>query len=188
MRSAGARVAKAFHEAGHAVVAHHLGVRYPSVTVNMAAASLGEVVLREPPPQLDAVERHSATVERPPTRLRSFVEGHILVAWAGPLAERRHTGRYNWRDARGDVESIWPVAELISHSDDESKALVEWLRARADAVLAVERTWAEVTAVADVLQREGVLTPSEVSLAIDGVSAATWPWQRPLTPSRTPSR
>ncbi len=38
--------------------------------------------------------------------------------------------------------------------------------------------------MAEVLQREGVLTPSEVSLAIDGVSAATWPWQRPLTPLR----
>ncbi len=103
MRSAGARVAKAFHEAGHAVVAHHLAVRYPSVTVNMAAASLGEVVLRDPPPQLDLVERHTSSVERPATRMRTFVEGHILVAWAGPLAERHHTGR-----ARGPRSPLWP--------------------------------------------------------------------------------
>jgi hypothetical protein len=159
--------ATCYHEAGHAVVAHRLGidVDYVSVIETDDHRRVDPAGL----PATGGLRPEEAASER------ALAEDHITVSWAGTLAEnrlgaardrqplgvaadrQRETGRSL---TSSDLEEIVELGDRVASSHRAFDALVEWLRIRASDLL--DRHWDEVEAVARVLSRRLELTGVEV--------------------------
>ncbi len=144
-----ARNATAHHEAGHAVVALMLGIRFRHVTIESNATSLGHVRMRA------WDKRSRPDVSMPPaTRVR--LERDILISLAGPEAERRFTGRRNHVGAGSDYEQAADKASYIAPSERSCIAYLKWLQVCADEL--VELHWDAISALAlELLDRRRLL-------------------------------
>jgi hypothetical protein len=92
------RKLKAFHEAGHAVVARALGITVPLVSMKSTAANNGGSVLVE---SASWQNRNADT----PTRIRA-AEANAMVALAGGIAQERSHPRYRVQDeVEGDLSN-----------------------------------------------------------------------------------
>jgi hypothetical protein len=127
--------ATAHHEAGHAAVGVALGLRLKAASVISGPESYGMTAWLGPP----LSERTS----------RRRLELRLLAKIAGPCAERRYRGRWNWVGAAGDLDA---VAELL-------------LRLRADdarpyldrATLVVDAAWDDISTLASRLVETGIV-------------------------------
>jgi hypothetical protein len=147
----------AVHEAGHAVVAHVLGVRVIKATINDS----------------DAFVRHRRLFRggQPPspfpsTRNRARAEKYCIIAMAGDIAERR----FNPARQPGDEQDRRHVQTLIGffeRSNDHGTKWIAALEAEADAI--VGRWWDAVKAVAVELARRGVMNGRQITECIKSV-------------------
>lgn len=145
----------AIHEAGHAVAAYALHVRIKYVTIA---------------PEGDAhVEfgRHGTFDDS--LRGTDRAERHIMVRFAGQIAERKHAPRSKWR--RGgwvDRAAALELFSRIDHPDPKVRDLhmkllwrkTEWL---------VEFRWKDIQAVADALLKHKKLDATQLAAVIDKV-------------------
>jgi hypothetical protein len=177
-------IGTAYHEAGHAVAAITLGtaVRSVSIVPDAERGLLGHVAGYPARTFMDRVEHEGRILSR---RDRTRVEHLIMQTWAGTLAEQRYTGsdsesgfgvtlitagRHKGHQRTHEGSDAWWIyrwAEAVSQSDGESAAFAEWLRCRADTLVA--RHWSEVEAVAAALLANRRMT----GRAIREVVAAT---------------
>jgi len=154
-----ALTATAYHEAGHAVAAHHEHMRFRSVTIRPGAGNLGHLAYRMPgwfQPDVEADARH-----------RRLVERDARVSFAGPAAEARFKGRHNWRGASDDLDQAVSLLGYVCGSNGELEAYVRLIRMQAQGLM--ERHWDEVQAVAEALLERECLTAAEVAAVIDRV-------------------
>ena len=79
----------AYHEAGHAVIAHVLGFRVGRVTIVPDDRSQGRMIWAKPPLR--------GSLDDPSPHQRQRAEDWIIVALAGPLAMRHHKPRSHWK-------------------------------------------------------------------------------------------
>lgn len=167
--------ARALHEAGHAVAAHHLGVAFRSVVLRHDEPSLGCVLIDRALPRLDGLELAYAPVEAVSARLRRRIEAHLMVSCAGPAAEAMHSGAAAGHCAVHEEDRVQALLDLATKSPDEREHFLGWLQARTRTLLECEVTWAEVTAVAEALLARRALTRRDVSeVAAEGVDR----WER----------
>ncbi len=151
----------AHHEAGHAVVAWRLGLKFRRVTIKSEGDSLGHVLNVKGPKWLN--DEFGAILS---IRARLRAERHIVYGMAGQVAEEKFRGR------RPDPRA---------HSDDDRSAIVLAMRAipgsqrTVNAFLhycfesardIVDSQWPQVTAVAAALLAQGTLTYEETLEAI----------------------
>ena len=142
----------AYHEAGHAVVAHRLHVRVKSVTIRPDVGSSGMT-------KLDL--RYLNDAKR------------ILITLAGPYAQRRFAPRSRWRSSSTSGVTLNSgldfdtVTGLIYDERGNGNAAKFYRRyAEAKAKQLVDDWWRHIEAVAKVLLERETLTGTELSQVI----------------------
>jgi hypothetical protein len=150
-------LATAYHEAGHAVVAQHLGrgVRLIELT---------------PGNEERAGRCHLHRLRRDPDEgmndrdLLSWAVPEILISLAGQLAEARFKARnpIRWTHHGDDSNAIDYALKVTQGSTDEATALCSWLFLRARGMVWRDAIWRRIVAVAEELASSGKLTGAEV--------------------------
>lgn len=150
----------AYHEAGHAVAACQLGLRFGQVTIKGDEAAHGRVVLSG---RLDL----STSSVRVDTILK-----HLCVTLAGVTAEKKAMGRVGpdsfgypreFGDrAVGDAAATGHLLEYIAGNDDEEARLFnKWARHRTERL--IDQHWEWIESVANALLEQDSLTYDEVT-------------------------
>jgi hypothetical protein len=128
----------AYHEAGHAVVAHRLGAKVLRVSIDDDG---GKTQIR----RLGGGERA------------------ILVNLAGPYAQKRYAPRSHWHSHshtgfnRGtDFDNVTSLIYEIHGRGEVAEKYWRYVEARAEKL--VEQSWRYIDAVAKVLLKHGVIT------------------------------
>jgi hypothetical protein len=145
----------AIHEAGHAVAAYYLRVRIKYVTI----APHGDAHVE--------FGRHGMLDDSLCGTDRA--ERHIMVRFAGQIAERKHAPRSKWR--RGgwvDRAAALELFSCIDQPDQKVRDLHMKLLWRKTECL-VEFRWEDIRAVADALLKHKKLDATQVGNVIDKV-------------------
>lgn len=157
------KVQIAHHEAGHAVVACRLH-KFPSkVTILPNKSSSGRAVFRRP-----LLQEGMQSDNSPRNWLR--IEHDMIIAMAGPLAQRRYAPRSDWRQnrywgERGTDFDIFADLLLLQHDDEKVRdAYARYIRARAESL--VENGWPAIERVAQALVDQQTLSREELSKTI----------------------
>lgn len=155
-------VATAHHEAGHAVAAFLLKRRLRSVTIvpNSKDGSLGSTNYRFKSGEVRDLSYMS----------RRHVEDHIIICFAGGIAEQRFRGRANHRASRSDhFEAVELALEHIGRAD-EARAYADWLFVRTkNLLLHTPNAWRAVKAIATALLKFQTLSGKKVAETIHDV-------------------
>jgi len=145
----------AYHRAGHAVVALHLGVTCPGASLRAdddAFAGLGIPDWVRPNDELDE-------------RTRIWVDQHVQVTWAGLLAEVEFcdvpVAEAN-AAAGDDLARLDDLAAFVTGGSEELDAYLEWLRCRTLNVLRHHWIAPQVRTVADALLTRSPLSGRQV--------------------------
>jgi ATP-dependent Zn proteases len=110
----------AYHEAGHAIVAHQLGRRLPrKVSVVPMGSTLGRVE-HSPWPSSSRPDLEITA------RTRALVEAQIVTLLAGPEAERHFTGRSNRVGAGSDFSKAAGLAIYVGGDGEGATAYLKW--------------------------------------------------------------
>ncbi len=146
----------AYHDAGHAVVAHFC--RYApairKVTIIPANEAHGQVA-----PVHESIFNPEIDAD-----LRTIVD-RITVLLAGNESIKKLTGRYDSRGAFDDDDVAINLAMSPTGSGEEATAMLRWLRVRAQGL--VRRHWACVRAVATELLERSTLSGRDVRQVIE---------------------
>ena len=170
-------VAGAYHEAGHAVVATLLGDTIVDVRLNIDARTVGEIegrVTRHNPAFAHAerllaanmpVVRRTDDANPDMTELMQAWGTNLIVAFAGPEAQRRHDPKsmrsYRLRDDENDI------TQLLRQVSLQSTREIYRHRAKRSAAVIVRKCWPAIEKVAAALVERGVLTGEEIKQIID---------------------
>jgi ATP-dependent Zn protease len=153
----------AYHEAGHAVVAHfqRIKVKQIALIVDVELGILGYTHTGGAP----------KWVSRDPTdRLRMNVERFIVMCFAGELAEARFRGEYPRPGMGSDDERAIEISLHICGNEEIAEAFRHycWCLSRA----LVAQHWREIEALTTALLERKTLNESDVSEIIVPGSAA----------------
>jgi hypothetical protein len=157
------RARAAFHEAGHAVAARLHRIRVDHLSVVPDGQTHGRVL----------------------TGGRGRPTDHVVVSWAGPLAEERAVGLWSCRADLpdhleagylpswvGDSRYIRDATLAMCSSERTAMAFSSFLRLCALDLLQRPEVWAQVTAVATGLWEHGELSGRQFHHLCRGVAAA----------------
>lgn len=138
----------AHHEAGHAVAAWHCSMRFKYVTISPGAGSLGSLVHKRPKwfkPDRDASDR-----------VRCRIERHIVVSFAGQIAEakwQRRRPRYGYDS---DNSHAVDMAFYACGSEQTVNAYLKYCWCASTDVVKVR--WKEIRAIAKALLKQKTLS------------------------------
>ena len=176
------RTSVAYHEAGHAVVAHMLGYQVFRVSIGPKADSAGHMYWRHPITHSVRSELQWGS-EPDLDRVRHRVDHAIIVSMAGALAQKRYNPRSHWRYGgsgakRGELllkgSDDQQALELMSrlHEDEKVRAAYSrYLEARAEAL--VKRYWSRIERLAiTLLERETISGDIREAMMLDEIKKA----------------
>jgi hypothetical protein len=148
-----ARLATAYHEAGHAVIAWKSGIKVKSVTIVPGDGFDGQVDQASP---LRGINLEFDGSDR--ARIRA--EAAIVISLAEPLAQRRFSPR-SWHSYHGatDHAVVTELAMRVSGSQEQMQAFVYWLRLVARDMVAL--LWPIIEKVAAALIERNTLSAEE---------------------------
>jgi hypothetical protein len=132
-------------------------LRFHHVTIVPDAdkGSLGHVLCRIRP------KRDDFYCEALNSRLRSWVEKQVLCLYAGGLAERKFTGRWNHVGARSDRHQAYDYGSLLYGGPTLDKYLA-FMLSRAEDLICGPLLWPHVELVVANLLKHGTLTEEQV--------------------------
>jgi hypothetical protein len=133
-----------YHEAGHAVAAFVMRMRFTHLSIIPDEDSIGHTMtskLRDFQPD---VARTRAGRDR--------YERYAMVSLAGLVAERMRVGRVRYRTNHPDVVQAFELCGNTCSSDEETGACINWLWERTGNLMKSERQWAAVEALAKQLR------------------------------------
>ena len=150
------------HEAGHAVMALHLGAHVVSLSTLPQMIYGGDI-----PVEQDSLARIRLETSLDHARwvpgTASDTEGRALIALAGLAAEFYFTGRARWasRSWEGDIKRAAGLAEAFAQTAQEKPAVIfeHW---KATAQSTVENLWTHVARIAVALKEQRVLTAEDL--------------------------
>ena len=158
--------ATAYHEAGRAVIALHLGSGLQGRGLRIVQDD--ESAYHEP------LEReHFGFPQRAPSDpMRKRIEVRVMIALAGLAAQLRfESSSVSPVHSEQTRRAALILLASVSSSEEEQKAYMRWLDIRVQDMLVLPNLWRQVEAVASALIERKSLTPREVrrvSLAHDG--------------------
>src|SRR5262249_54095246 len=180
---AAARREVAYHEAGHAVIAHMLGYQVRRVSIAPKSGSTGHVSWRNPIKNRSVKSKLQYGSEANLDRVRHQIDHVIIVCMAGALAQKRHNRRSDWGysgsgAARGEFllkgSDDQQVLELMSRVYEDEKvrdAYWRYLKARAEDL--VERYWPRIERLATtLLDRETISGDIREAMMTDAIKKA----------------
>jgi len=141
----------AYHEAGHAVVAHALGRRFTGVTIVPDADAMGRCRYAEARNfDPDLPDMYSGP------RIERVVEHQIMGYLAGPIAEGILTGEKSWRKTggNGDVPRAVDLAVYMKGTIEETEAYLDRLWAQTEELVGRRENWAAIEALAAELREQ----------------------------------
>jgi ATP-dependent Zn protease len=147
--------ATAHHEAGHAVAAWRKDFRFRSVTIkpDLSKGTLGYLLHRKHPkwfqPDIDHTDRIVMRIQR-----------HILISFAGQIAEAEFLGRKPRYGMEHDNQSAVDMASFVTGSVETTEAYLKYCFAASNELIKVN--WQNVTAVASALLERETLTYEDV--------------------------
>ena len=165
----------AYHEAGHAVVAHYFEI--PVITISIVPdGDLGGSVTYYPLPAgvdwLFAIQPISEEddAEIPDGLidciLRHDIEALVMAGMAGMLAEKRVYRRHLRQGAAHDYYNTYRDLRRLEGNERVIAAYWKYLEVRTDDLLNQPSVWASVEAVAEALLTKSSLTCDEMIEAI----------------------
>ncbi len=161
-------IAAAFHEAGHAVAAYHLRVRFRRVAVG-----------GNEPTELGWLELWPAQAVPadgvPDLRTEHAVERRVIVLLAGAQAERMGVGRARYLGSSLDFYEAVRHAGQLCRTRAELSAYLRWMQLRVRALVESPGWRQPIEALADQLRQHRRLGAREARAIIRG---------RALTPRR----
>ena len=145
-------VRTAYHEAGHAVVGHLVNRRLKTLTIVAQADTLGHCVHHSPwkrlNPEFDSGLRTEVKIGE-----------EITVLYAGMLAEKKVSGRYNRIGADSDLRIVSELTDYVAGQESgERRAYQRWLKFRTKRLLQLPPNWLLVESVAEALLKEKTLS------------------------------
>jgi ATP-dependent Zn protease len=151
--------ATAYHEAGHAVIAHALGCKVSPATIIPTIDEHGHVIHANP---LRGLQRLDIDIS---DRARLRAEKAISICFAGPLAQQQFRPR-SWRrhHAQSDYGQIIDLAQRLCGSDEEVTAFVRWRELVARDM--VRQHWPAIERVASLLLERQQAGADEIVTAI----------------------
>ncbi len=151
------REATAYHEAGHAIMAIWCSLPFHYVTIVPDADkwSLGHVLYRS------RRKRDQFYHDSLNPRLSSWVEKQVLCLYAGGLAERESTGRWNRVGARSFRDKAYEVGSLLYEGPTLDKYLA-FMLSRAEDLICGPLLWPHVELIAADLLKHETLTYEQV--------------------------
>jgi len=165
-------VRRAYHEAGHVIVASWFGMTLRRAVVSSEGDNAGALLLHESPRSANREIEGRWTASTVPMSVRARLEHRIMAVWAGPIATEK-VSRHSLfdaqidageeHDAEADRSAIVHLARPMTHTDDELAAYVEWLRSRTVALLDDRAVWLQVEALAGALIEHGPLNRDEIA-------------------------
>jgi hypothetical protein len=177
---AATREAVAYHEAGHAVVAHMLGHQVRRVSIAPKSGSDGRVSWRNPINRI--ISKLESGSEADLERVRYRIDHAIIVSMAGAFAQKRHNPRSGWRyagsgAARGEFllkgSDDQQALELMSRVYEDEKvraAYSRYLEARAEEL--VKRYWSRIERLAIALLDRETISDIRVAMMSDEIKKA----------------
>jgi hypothetical protein len=146
----------AYHEAGHAVAAFHVGVKTRAILVIARDGSPGRHSLGS------YIAGMRAGLGRSPQAQR-HAENMALVCLAGPAAQRRFSPK-SMRRYHGESDRRLAIDLLsrFTNSDEELRAYRRLIEARTRRMIARPETWRLVEGLAKRLLEKGSMTGAEV--------------------------
>jgi len=173
----------AFHEAGHAASSFFLGVKIKKASIipDPERGTLGSVHH----PSFGSNLRPDVRVG---LKARDTLEKHILIFFAGALAERRVRGRGNWVGARFDHHEATGLAIYLNGSLRSTEQYLAWIHVRAEEMLDRPGYWPVVEAIAAALLEHRELAGDRV-VELAGEMVQRWVNMEHarLTAGRTPT-
>jgi hypothetical protein len=154
--------ATAYHEAGHAVAAFHLGRPISRVTITPDGNVLGSVrhyPIRGKWLQPDVVID---------TRTEKFLEASITVLLAGPSAERKARGRWNHTGASSDRERAGDLAFRLVGSEKQLQRYWAWREQIASDLWENAYVWEQVQRLAAELLKRKTMSGRAVREVLEG--------------------
>jgi len=149
----------AYHEAGHAVVAIHLGIGLGRKGVNVIPDS------NENRTGMAHILRGFAGRPDIDTsgRMRLGAEKNALATFAGEAAQRKYrpTSVRSWH-ASEDRNNIVDLLSYFVSENRELEAYYHWLQIRAENLIKKPEVWAQIQAVARALVKQQHLKPLEI--------------------------
>jgi hypothetical protein len=159
-RKSSALESTAYHEAGHAVIAHFQHVKLKYVTIVPGKDSLGHVQRRSV-----IFGRHGVFDDS----IKGIDRGerHIRVSFAGQIAQRKIAPRSRWRvSGRADHQIAMDIFWHICSHDEKARNLYLSLLWRQTECL-VDQWWKVIKAVAQSLLERKSLTDEQLRAVID---------------------
>jgi len=168
--------ATAYHEAGHAVAASFLRRGFRRVTIIPGEGFLGQLVTTPPPRSLHPDYETDARTEL-------WLRREITIYLAGPVAEKLHTGRGNWKiGGSKDLHGAVGLASYIIH-DDEIGIYLDWLTLYTTNMLKRPDRWPIVQALAaELLERRVIGAKRARALMREAWHQAARAWAATPTP------
>lgn len=148
-----AELSTAYHEAGHAVISYYLCVpfEYATIVPSVADGSLGHVEWPHPP-KWAFDESSSRSLEQ-----REFWENHVMIGFAGRLAQGKFLGRKVRYGYKRDYQNIADAALRFGGPSPEVHVhWCRWLHEKTKNM--VERRWVEIERLAQTLGKQKTVT------------------------------
>lgn len=133
-----------YHEAGHAVAAFVLRMRFTHLSIIPDEDSIGHTMTTK-------LRDFQPDVARSRTG-RDRYERYAMVSLAGLVAERERVGRVRYRTNHHDVIQAFELCSNTCGSDEETGACINWLWERTKNLMKSGRHWAAVEALAEQLR------------------------------------
>jgi hypothetical protein len=142
--------AVAYHEAGHAVMAFELQRAVRQISIVPSADAEGFVRPGKRPPSFHPDYNTD-------NKTRDWVEREVLISLAGCAADSKYRGRTIRAGGADDYNKAISMAAYLTPELRETIAYVEWLRIKAENMIAFPPNWSAVQAIAaELLDRKTI--------------------------------
>lgn len=169
----------AYHEAGHAVAAWILGLKFKQVTIHPTGrGTLGCIT------ELNAPRWFRPDLQMTP-RIRVMAERRILVFFAGKCAQEQYLGKGVRTGYESDYDAAVALAAKLCSDSDVADAYLTYCLTAAKAV--IRRNWSAVAAVAEALVEVETLSFGQVARLIASTLMQTARSEQDLE-KKTPKR
>lgn len=155
----------AYHEAGHAVVQNHFGIKIKKITIVPDGDSLGSVS------GALAIGEHRLDVDKS-DKVRLKTERDVMIFLAGRIAERKFNLKgYRHYGASQDINHSMKMLSLFTRSREEQMAYHRFLEERTKNIINEPMIWELIQSVA----KELLLCETLTGKQFDEVVLKTFP-------------